>query len=299
MTPAAVAKPYPFPHNTVMIEWNVETMRDLLVEAGRIALHHYATPGTEHKHDASLVTVADRAVEEYLTNALAGSNDGARMIGEESVGGTTQTEVDAALSGTTWVVDPIDGTAPYANRLPTWGISIGLLRDGAFSEGAIFLPRTGEIFITSGTDVLFEESSADPETWKFENLTPMSTTPAPYVSTAMVSLPHEIVRSGRFSGRNPMQSVGSAVFSLAKLVQGSYIGCITGLKLWDIAGAAPILQRTGYRIEFPDRRLLSDRVTDTDWVTDAARTDLWKCRGNLFVAGSEEAMAYIHAHYTT
>ncbi|MDA3950472.1 MAG: inositol monophosphatase family protein [Spirochaeta sp.] len=281
-----------------MIDWNVHTVRDLLIEAGRIALHHYATPGTEHKHDASLVTVADHAVEEFLTGALVGDDDGALMIGEESVGGTTQTEVDAALTGTTWVVDPIDGTAPYANRLPTWGISIGLLRSGAYTDGALFLPRTGEIFITSGNDVLFEESSANPDHWQFEDLTPMSATPIPYVSTAMVRLPHEIVRSGRFSGRNPMQSIGSAVFSIAKLVQGSYIGYVTGLKLWDIAGAAPILRRMGHGIEFRDRRPLGDHVTDADWVTDASRRELWKCRGNLLIAGSEEAMAYIHAHYS-
>jgi myo-inositol-1(or 4)-monophosphatase len=281
-----------------MTDWNVHTIRDLLIEAGRIALHHYATPGTEHKHDASLVTVADHAVEAFLTGALVGDDDGALLIGEESVGGTTQAEVDAALTGTTWVVDPIDGTAPYANRLPTWGISIGLLRSGAYAEGALFLPRTGEIFITSGDDILFEESSADPDTWRFDNLSPMNRTPVPYVSTAMVSLPHEIVRSGRFSGRNPMQSIGSAVFSIAKLVQGSYVGCVTGLKLWDIAGAAPILRRMGHRIEFRDRRPLGDRVTDTDWITDASRRDLWKCRGNLFIAGTEEAMAYIHAHYS-
>lgn len=281
-----------------MTEWNVHTIRDLLIEAGRIALYHYNRPGTEHKHDTSLVTVADHAVEEFLISALAPGDDEAVLIGEESVGGTTQEEVDLALAnGTTWVVDPIDGTAPYANRLPTWGISIGLMSKGEFIDGALFLPRTGEIYITSGEDVLYQETTADPASWAFDDLQPLSKEPYPYVSTGMVSLPHEIVRSGRFSGKNPMQSIGSAVFSIAKLIQGSYIGYVTSLKLWDIGGSAAMLRRMGYRITFADGRELGTTVTDTDWITDASHPRLWKCRGNLFIAQTEETIDFLHHHY--
>ena len=91
------------------------------------------------------------------------------------------------MNGATWVVDPIDGTAPYANHLPTWGISIGLMKNGAFTDGAVFLPRTAELYITSGDDVLHQEATADPASWTFDDLTPLSTEPHPYVSTGMVS----------------------------------------------------------------------------------------------------------------
>jgi 3'-phosphoadenosine 5'-phosphosulfate (PAPS) 3'-phosphatase len=49
-----------------MIDWQVPVVRDLLLEAGRIALTHFESPQTEHKADQSLVTVADTAVEEHL-----------------------------------------------------------------------------------------------------------------------------------------------------------------------------------------------------------------------------------------
>jgi myo-inositol-1(or 4)-monophosphatase len=280
-----------------MKNWDTDTIRDLLLESGRIAMHHFSAPETIHKSDASLLTIADGAVETFLKERLVGDDTDVSLIGEESVGGTTQQEADAALSGTTWVVDPIDGTAPYANKLPTWGISIGLLEDGVFSQGAWFLPRVGELYITSGGDVLFGEETRDPEGWHFDELHPLPKVDIPYTSTGMISLPHDIVRSRRFTGKNPIQSVGSAVYSLAQLVRGNYIGCITSLKLWDLAGAVPILRRMGCRIQFADRRELSDTVTSTDWVTDASHRQLWKARGALYVAHTEETLDYLHNHY--
>ncbi len=281
-----------------MKHWDTETIRDLLLESGRIALHHFNNPETIHKSDASLLTIADGAVETFLKERLVGDNNGVSLIGEESVSGTTQKEADAALSGTTWVVDPIDGTAPYANKLPTWGISIGLLQDGVFSHGAWFLPRVGELYMTSGPDVLFGEEPRDPRRWRFKDLQALPKIDVPYTSTGMISLPHDIVRSKRFTGKNPIQSVGSAVYSLAQLVRGNYIGCITSLKLWDLAGAVPILRRMGCQIQFADRRELSDTVTSTDWITDASHGQLWKAQGALYVAHTEETLAYLHSHYT-
>jgi myo-inositol-1(or 4)-monophosphatase len=44
-----------------------------------------------------------------------------------------------------WVVDPIDGTANFARRLPLWCISIGLYADGAPVLGVIHNPMTDEL----------------------------------------------------------------------------------------------------------------------------------------------------------
>ncbi len=278
-----------------MNEWNVETIRDLLLEAGRIGMRHFSAPETVHKSDASLLTVADGAIEDFLTAELAG--DDATVVGEERVDGTTPEMVDAALHGATWVIDPIDGTAPYANRLPNWGVSIGLLRDGAFTHGAWFLPRLGEMYITDGDEVLFNEESRDPPSWDFTRLQPLTAPAPPFSTTGMISLPHDVVRNRRFTGKNPIQSIGSAVYAFAQLLRGRYIGCITSLKLWDIAGAVPMLRRRGYHIRFSDGRELGDTVSATDWDLDAASARLWKARGALYVAHSEETLSHLQKHY--
>ncbi|MEX2445235.1 MAG: inositol monophosphatase family protein [Alkalispirochaeta sp.] len=277
--------------------WDVSRIRDLLLEAGRIALSYFESTTSEHKSDYSLVTPADRAVEEYLRAQLVG--DGAILIGEESAEGWTQEGIDAALAGTTWIVDPIDGTAPYANHLPTWGISLGLMNQGTLVEGALFLPRTGEMFITSREEVLFHRGARNPEYWAFEKLGPLPREARGYVSSGMISLPQEIVHSGHFSGRNPIQSNGSAVYSVAKLIRGSYICYVARIKLWDLAGALPILHRLGHRAIFEDGRTLSLEVSGENWVLDAADPRLWKSTGLIFVAADDETIRYMQQHYVS
>lgn len=279
-----------------MTRWDVETVKDLLLQAGRLALEHFDAPKTEHKADTSLVTVADRSIEEFLCSRLADGSDTAMMLGEESADAWTQAGVDAALRGTTWIVDPIDGTAPYANQLPTWGVSVGLMEGGRLTNGALFLPRTGEMFITSGDAVLFHRGARNPEYWSF-TLEAMPRNDRSYTSTGMVSLPQEIRHGGRFGGRNPIQSNGSAVYSVAKLIRGSYLCYIARIKLWDLAGSIPILERLGYRMVFDDGHQLSSAVSSQDWVLDAASPRLWKSAGLVFLAPDDETVRYMREHY--
>jgi myo-inositol-1(or 4)-monophosphatase len=277
--------------------WDATQIRDLLLEAGRIALSYFESTTSEHKSDYSLVTPADRAVEEYLRQQLVG--DGAILIGEESAEGWTQEAIDAALAGTTWIVDPIDGTAPYANHLPTWGISLGLMVRGTLVEGALFLPRTGEMFITSGEEVLFHRGARNPDYWAFEKLAPLPQVDRKYISSGMISLPQEIVHSGHFSGRNPIQSNGSAVYSVAKLIRGSYICYVARVKLWDLAGALPILHRLGHHAIFEDGHPLTLEVAPENWVLEASSPRLWKSTGLIFVAADDETIQYMQQHYVS
>jgi myo-inositol-1(or 4)-monophosphatase len=218
------------------------------------------------------------------------------MLGEESADAWTQAGVDAALRGTTWIVDPIDGTAPYANQLPTWGVSVGLMEGGRLTNGALFLPRTGEMFITSGDTVLFHRGARNPEYWSF-SLDALPQNDRSYTSTGMVSLPQEIRHGGRFGGRNPIQSNGSAVYSVAKLIRGSYLCYIARIKLWDLAGSIPILDRLGFRMVFDDGHELSPEVSSRDWVLDAASPRLWKSAGLVFLAPDDETVTYMREHY--
>lgn len=50
----------------------------------------------------------------------------------------------------TWVVDPIDGTSNFANGIPTYGIILGLLREGKVISGGCALPFFQQICIQEG-----------------------------------------------------------------------------------------------------------------------------------------------------
>ena len=45
-----------------------------------------------------------------------------------------------------WIIDPIDGTVNYANRIPICCVSIGIEKDGKMILGAVYNPFIGELF---------------------------------------------------------------------------------------------------------------------------------------------------------
>ena len=131
--------------------WDRQRISTLLLQAGRIAREHYERPRRTLKDDGSIVTQADTAIERFLTCELTG--DGALLLGEESEMEQGEDFAERILDHPLYIVDPIDGTAPYAHHVPVWGISVGFARSGILEEGAVYLPCTSELFITDGPAV--------------------------------------------------------------------------------------------------------------------------------------------------
>ena len=80
-------------------------------EAGEILKTHFRQLETiEEKRSIDLVTVADRAAEDIITQAIQANYPEHHILAEET--GTHQ--------GTTpyrWIIDPLDGTTNYAHGL--------------------------------------------------------------------------------------------------------------------------------------------------------------------------------------
>ncbi len=89
---------------------------------------------------SDLVTDADKAVEDFLTDRLMGLIKGSEVLGEER----SHRVPDAS---DIWVVDPIDGTSNFIRDLGFSGISVGLVRDGEPYGGIIYDPYRDETFI--------------------------------------------------------------------------------------------------------------------------------------------------------
>ena len=153
-------------------------------------MRYFSTPGATRKSDRSIVTKADIAIESYLRSVLGGSD--VAILGEEETATDHAALVEHVQHGTAWVLDPIDGTAPYANQLPNWGISIGYLEHGRFSRGAIFLPSTGEVVVTEGDAVLYQRMSRDPASWRMDDLRPIEPRDMTYRSTGMITVPQSV-----------------------------------------------------------------------------------------------------------
>lgn len=116
---------------------------DAARRAGELALAHARHPGglsTEAKGVQDVVTAADKDVEKALRAEIAAVFPGDAVLGEEE-------GLADGWDGRTplWILDPIDGTANFARRLPLWCVSIGLYADGDAQLGVIHNPMTDEL----------------------------------------------------------------------------------------------------------------------------------------------------------
>lgn len=89
----------------------------LVERAGELAMQGFRRPdlGVERKPDGTVITHYDRAVERLLREGIAAAFPHDGILGEE------EDEI-LGTSGRRWILDPIDGTAPYSRGIVTWGV---------------------------------------------------------------------------------------------------------------------------------------------------------------------------------
>lgn len=86
----------------------------------------------EAKPDMSLVSDADRDVEDMIRERLASSRSRDAILGEER--GRT------GASRRQWIIDPIDGTHNFVRGVPVWATLISLVDDGEVVVGLVSAP---------------------------------------------------------------------------------------------------------------------------------------------------------------
>ena len=117
-------------------------LKDIVTEAGRIALEHKSRLGSlqvDRKSDKDLVTAADVAVEKYLVGKIQERYPDHAIVGEESG--------DHAGNDYRWIIDPIDGTTSFVHDQPFFSISIALEKAGDTILAAVYAPVLGELFM--------------------------------------------------------------------------------------------------------------------------------------------------------
>jgi myo-inositol-1(or 4)-monophosphatase len=108
-------------------------LRDLVAPTGAVAAVATKSSPTD------VVTAADTAVEALLRRRLAELRPDDAVVGEEQGGA-------AGATGTTWVVDPIDGTVNFLHGLPWYAVSVAAVRGGVAVAGAVAEPASGRLW---------------------------------------------------------------------------------------------------------------------------------------------------------
>ena len=110
-------------------------------EAGKFVMNYFDKDFEVFSKDTknNLVTEVDKGCQELIKNKIYNRFPGHSIIGEEDGASSLRNS-----SEFTWVIDPIDGTTNFANGLPNFSISIGLLKNSEPIAGSIWIPWPNE-----------------------------------------------------------------------------------------------------------------------------------------------------------
>ncbi len=277
-----------------MNSWNPDKIIEILIESAKIALLYYDKPKKEIKEDLSLVTIADKAIENKMAEYFDDPDKNSYMIGEETVNQKDKAYLNKALNHTAWIVDPIDGTVPYANGLSYWGISVGYAEKGIIREGAIYFPLTKDMFITNGTKVFL--GKVDPDSGETHLLKTFNELTKPDMSVNkydIVVLTQTFAKHGKINISNPVLVLCCATASFCFTASGkfmSYSG--SNIKLWDYAASLAVLKKLGFKMTFLDNTEMSEKIS-SNHDTDTNSSINFAIRGKVTIGATQEIVRYI------
>jgi myo-inositol-1(or 4)-monophosphatase len=215
---------------------------DLAVRAGEILTARFEkVERIDFKSARDVVTEVDHLSEELIIGAVRSAHPADGIIAEESGEHVTAAgDAPTAGIGRAWVIDPLDGTINYANGIPFFCVSIGLVEAGRPVVGVIHDPIRGETY-AAAEDGPATLNGVQVRASVKDKL-------SDFVVSMALSGPALIsrARAVRKAIRVP-RSMGSAALALAYVGNGRFDAFVQqgGLSSWDIAAAGLIAERGG------------------------------------------------------
>jgi len=192
----------------------------------------------EAKSFADVVTDADKASESLIVDAIRERFPDHSILAEEGGGGTGESEFQ-------WLIDPLDGTLNYLHGMPTYCVSLGLLRRGELYLGVVYDPTRGELFTAErGTGARCNGRLL--QVSRTERLaSALLTTGFPY--DRFVNPDNNLRQHNHLLLRcQDIRRPGSAALDLCYVAAGrSDAHWELGLKPWDVAAGALIVLEAG------------------------------------------------------
>ena len=201
----------------------------------------------DRKSKRDVVTDVDYASEGLVIDAIRDRYPADAILAEESgrhesadAGKRVVSSSRARWSRRTWVIDPLDGTVNYANGIPFFCVSIGLIEAGSPAVGVVLDPLRGDCYAATADG---------PATL---NGRPVRASEKDALGDFVVSLAI-IGRGGIARERRVAHEIrisrrmGSAALALAYVASGRFDANVQngGLSPWDIAAAGLIAERAG------------------------------------------------------
>lgn len=218
----------------------IEELMNTVRRAGAIAREKKELH-TQLKAQSDYVTEADKAVDSFLIRELPKLAPG-RMFTEESP------IVPGDYAGSTWVVDPIDGTTNLMYHMNFSAISVALIVEGALRLAAVHNPFSGEMYCAQAGGGAFLDGQ------------PIRVSGVKELSGALIGFELGPGSKGKqqptleaarafHEAANGVRSLGSTALDLCYVACGRYSGCFWDyIHPWDYAAGMLIVQEAGGRV---------------------------------------------------
>lgn len=221
---------------------------ELAHEAGEIMTRHYgAMHELEYKLRTNFKTQVDDEIDKHIRQRIGEAFPDHNIYSEELEGQENQSEFS-------WVIDPLDGTLPYAYGINDhFSVCIGLCQGKDPILGIIFAPKRNELYAAEkGQGVTL-------------NGQPIKVSDLDDLNKAMVGLDYGKLDRARIlpyqakllgpDGVNYTYSHACASVSLGMVAAGK-MHAYLALKLepWDMAAAVVIIREAGGRVTTVDNK---------------------------------------------
>ena len=195
----------------------------------------------DYKSARDVVTEADHLSEALILDAIRAALPGRRDPcrgdrGARAIAG----EAPTSGRGRVWIVDPLDGTVNYANGIPVFCVSIGLVVDGGRPSGSSSTrPGTRRSRRPSTARRPSTGARSVPPT---RRSCPTSSSRCRSTAGAAATRARNVRKAIRIS-----RTMGSAALALAYVANGRFDAFVQqgGLSAWDVAAAGLIAERGG------------------------------------------------------
>ena len=220
-------------------------MKQIAFRGGKIALELIWKSRFSLKPDNSVLTKVDTEISAIARSVLKDilAKPDHILIDEEDIENTRY--LNQSYIETTpfiWAVDPIDGTRAFSNRMPNFGISIGLLKDLKPWLGVVYFPMLGELFYSEGKKSIFIRNAFTKSKIKTV-ITPID---------QQITSQSIFICNDSFSEKFDwdysdcqLMNPACAVLGLCWPSIGRGCGAFFGAHIWDFAGSWPIFLSAG------------------------------------------------------
>ncbi len=206
----------------------------------RDELHNVSDKDIEQKALNSLVSYVDKQAEEQLIERLSALIPGTGFITEEETVGQEVREIN-------WIIDPLDGTTNYLQKIPHFSISIALDINGVVL-GVVHDIMQGEIYSAVREGGAYINDRPIRVSQKSELAEAIIVTGFPYSKDYDIEALFSVLRYMLTHSR-ALRRLGSAALDLAYVASGKFDAYYEGkLNIWDLAAGALLVEEAGGKV---------------------------------------------------